>query len=171
MTIPRELKMREDGKVLTSPPEELKGLRKEHFGYENVKVDKPTKLDGVKGSVGELIVNIDTKQAFSIELRVGEGETVEKTIFSYEPNERLVTLNRDQAGAGDGGTRKFVMDPCENMEWRFYLDRSSIELFINDGEYAMTTRVYPRTESDDIVFVPAEGATVEFKSVDYYKFA
>lgn len=171
LTIPRELKMREDGKVLTSPPDELKDLRKEHFGYQNVKVDKPTKLHGVKGSVGELIVNIDTKQAFSIELRVGEGETVEKTIFSYEPNERLVILNRDQAGAGDGGTRKFVMDPCENMEWRFYLDRSSIELFINDGEYAMTTRVYPRTESDDIVFVPAaEGQTVEFKSVDYYSF-
>jgi beta-fructofuranosidase len=170
LTIPRELKMREDGKVLTVPPEELKGLRKEHFGYQNVKVDKPTKLDGVKGSVGELIVEVDTKQAFTIELRVGEGEKVEKTIFSYEPNERLVTLNRDQAGAGNGGTRKFIMDPCENMQWRFYLDRSSIELFINDGEYAMSTRVYPRPESDDIVFVPAEGSTVEFKSVDYYKF-
>ncbi len=172
LTIPRELKMREDGKVLTVPPEELKGLRKEHVGYQNVKIDKPTKLDGVKGSVGELIVEIDPKQAFKIELRVGEGsdsEQPEKTIFSYEPNERVIALNRDFAGAGGKGVREFEIDPCDTMEWRFYLDRSSIELFVNGGEYAMSTRVYPRTTSDDIVFAPVD-APIEIKSVDYYKF-
>ena len=171
LTIPRELKMREDGKVLTVPPDELKGLRKSQKHYDNLKITEPTRLDGVKGSIGELIVTVDAKQAFEIDLRVGEeeGKPVEKTVFTYEPNERVIALNRDQAGAGGGGVREFELDPCDTLELRFYLDRSSIELFVNGGEYAMTTRVYPRTTSDDIVFAPKVG-DLEIKSVDYYSF-
>ncbi len=171
LTIPRELKMR-DGKVLTVPPPEMEGLRKGSVSYENVTVDKPTKLDGVKGSVGELIVEVDPKEAFDIELRVGGSEelgNIEKTVFSYEPNERVMTLNRDLAGAGPKGTREVQFDPCDKLELRFFLDRSSIELFVNDGEYVMTTRTYPRTESDDIVFVPKNGKLV-LSSVTYYDF-
>ncbi len=167
LTIPRELKMR-DGKVLTVPPEELKALRKTQKHYENLKLDKATKLDGVKGSVGELVVNIDAKQAFEIDLRVGESDN-EKTMFSYEPNERVFALNRDFAGAGGKGVREFEIAPCDNLELRVFLDTSSIEIFINDGEYVTTTRVYPKSTSDDIVFIPKAG-TLEIKSVDYYSF-
>ncbi|MBO4400293.1 MAG: glycoside hydrolase family 32 protein [Selenomonadaceae bacterium] len=167
LTIPRELKMR-DGKVLTVPPEELKALRKTQAHHENLKLDKPTKLEGVKGSVGELVVNIDPKQAFEIDLRVGESDN-EKTMFSYEPNERVFALNRDFAGAGGKGVREFEIEPCDNIEIRAFLDTSSIEIFINDGQYVTTTRVYPRDTSDDIVFIPKAG-TLEIKSVDYYSF-
>ena len=167
LTIPRELQFK-DGKLYTVPPKELEGLRKENVHYENLSLDKKTKLDGVKGAIGELLAEIDTKKSkkFAIELR-SNGE--EKTVLSYDEDTKVMTLNRDLSGVGGKGIREFELAPFDKLKLRIYLDRSSVEIFVNDGEYVMTTRVYPKAESDDIYFVPQD-ETLEISSVDFYKF-
>ncbi len=167
LTIPREL-LYKDGKVYTVPPKELEAMRGEGVHHKNISVDKATKLDGVKGAVGELLVEIDTKKSkkFQIELR-SNGE--EKTILSYDEDTKVMSLNRDKSGVDSSGTREFELTPFDILKLRIYLDKSSIEIFINDGEFAMTTRVYPKEESTDIVFVP-KAETLELLSVDYYSF-
>jgi len=167
LTIPRELHLK-DGKVYTLPPKEYEDMRGEGVHYKNISCDKPTKLDGVKGNVGELLVEVDTKKSkkFALELCTNGKE---KTVFSYDEDTKVVTLDRDMTDAGGKGVRQAELTPFEILKLRIYLDKSSIEIFINDGEFVMSTRVYPQKDSTDIVFVP-QTETLELLSVDYYSF-
>ena len=171
LTIPRELKMTDDGKVLTVPPKELEEMRGEGVHYKNLSIDKATKLDGVKGAVGELLFDVDVKKTgdFGFELRCSEDGETEKTVFYYNAAEKVFGLNRDKAGKDQSGVREFDVPEVDVLKFRIYLDKSSIEVFINDGEFVMSTRVYPKDDSTDIVFVPKAG-TLELLSVDYYTF-
>ena len=167
LTIPRELQFR-DGKLYTVPPKEFEEMRDEGVHYKDLSLDKETKLDGVKGNVGELLVEIDTKKSkkFALELFT-DGE--EKTVLSYDEDSRVMTLDRDKTGAGGKGIRQAELTPFDILKLRIYLDKSSIEIFVNDGEFVFSTSVYPKAESDNIVFVP-QTETLEISSVDFYKF-
>ena len=79
-----------------------------------------------------------------------------------------MTLDRDKTGAGGKGVRQAELTPFDILKLRIYIDKSSIEIFVNDGEYVFSTRVYPKAESDNIVFVP-QTETLEISSVDFYK--
>jgi beta-fructofuranosidase len=54
------------------------------------------------------------------------------------------------------------------MKLQIFVDRSSVEIFINDGEKTITSRIYPRNDSTDIVFVPKEGG-MKIDSVKFYE--
>ena len=179
LTIPRELQFR-DGKVYTVPPKELEAMRGEGVHYKNLSLNaavSSAKLKGVKGNCGELLVEIDAKASpeFEIDLFVGESEkedAVEKTVLKclQEDGKAVLELNRDLSGAGGKGVRKVILQPFgDTLKFRMFLDKSALEIFVNDGAEVMTTRVYPRPESQDIVFIP-QGAPLEIKSLDWYEF-
>ena len=164
MTVPREVHVK-NGKVVTPPIKELAGLRLSEKSFDNLVFYEDTKFDGVEGEVGELVMEIDLTEtrAFEIDLRVGEEE---KSVITYDDAIHLFKFNRDKAGAGSDGEREVKLPPADTMNLHIFLDRSSIEIFINDGEYVLSNRVYPRSDSTGIVFVPQEGA---FK-IDSLKF-
>ena len=99
-------------------------------------------------------------------------EKEEKTVLKYllEDGKPVLELNRDQSGAGGKGVRKVILQPFGDiLKFRMFLDKSALEIFINDGAEVMTTRVYPKPESQQVVFTPTEGK-LEIKSLDFYKF-
>ena len=165
MTVPRELHIR-DGKIVSTPVKELELLRGEKVTYENQTISKATKLDGVRGAVGELLTTIDLTRSknFSIELR-SSGK--EKTVLSYDAATRIVKLNRDKSGQILTGEREIKLAPAAEMKLQIFLDRSSLEIFINDGEAVFSTRLYPKTNSQDIIFVPTQGA-LTLREVTFY---
>lgn len=167
MTVPRELRLK-NGKIFSVPAKELEGLRKEKISYEKLSLTEPTKLEKISGDIGELIVDVNTGKtpAFGIELRVGEKE---KTIIEYAGAEKILILNRKRSGKGPGDTREVELNPGENLTLRIYLDKSSVEIFINDGEAVMSSRIYPDESSRDIIFVPW-GNSFEINSVTFYSF-
>lgn len=168
MTIPRELHIR-DGKVISVPAKEMEMLRMNPKSYSNVAVAKKTKLDGIRGVTGELVAAIDTTLAkgFSLELR---SSSKEKTVLSYDNTTNILKLNRDKSGAILRGEREVRLSPGKVVNLRIYLDRSSIEVFVNDGEAVMSTRVYARETSQDIVFIP-NGGTINLNSVAFCELA
>ena len=165
MTIPRELHI-VDGKIFTTPVKELELLRGEKVSYENLSLSKATKLDGVRGDIGELLATIDLTQSknFSIELR-SSGK--EKTVLSYDKTTGIVKLNRDKSGKILKGEREVEISLAAEMKLQIFIDRSSLEIFINDGEAVFSTRLYPKENSQDIVFVPTQGA-LSLKQVTFY---
>ena len=164
MTVPRELHIK-DGKIISVPVPELKSLRIGEKSYSNVAVSNKTSLDGVKGDTGELVTTIDSKNAagFSMELRSGDTE---KTVLSYDKASGILKLNRDKGG-NVAGEREIKLTPSDKINLQIFLDRSSIEIFINGGEYVMSVRVYPKTTSQDIVFIPNNG-TITLESLNFY---
>lgn len=61
----------------------------------------------------------------------------------------VITLSHGYSGFG---RRKRQIQLNKLFELRIFSDSSSIEIFINDGEYVMTSRVYPNKGSNKINF-------------------
>ena len=164
MTVPRELHIK-DGKIFSTPVKELELLRGEKVSYENLSLTKTTKLDGVSGDVGELLMTIDLTRSknFSIELRRAGNE---KTVLSYDTATGIVKLNRDNSGQKLSGEREIKLAPADELKLQIFIDRSSLEIFINDGEAVFSTRLYPKENAKDIVFVPTQGA-LQLKQVTF----
>ena len=165
MTVPRELHLR-DGKIVSTPVKELELLRGEKISYENLSLNKATKLDGVRGDVGELLTTVDLTRSknFSIELRSSGSE---KTVLSFDKSTNVLKLNRDKSGKALSGEREVTLAPADEMNLRIFLDRSSMEIFVNDGEAVFSTRLYPKQNSDGIIFVPTKG-TLNLKQVTFF---
>ena len=173
LTIPRELQLREDGKVYTIPPKELECMRGEGLHFKDLALDKETQLDGVKGTCGELLFDVDVNASGNnFEFDLFSNCKNEKTIVKYylEEGKPVIELNRDQTIEGGKGVRKVILQPFGDIiQFRIFLDKSAIEIFINDGAEVMSTRVYPQEDSQNIVFIPHEGKFA-IKSLDYYNF-
>ena len=165
MTVPRELHV-VNGKLIATPIPELKSLRTSEVNYKNVTFTKKSSLDKISGETGELIATIDAKNSFDIELRSGGSE---KTVLSYDSKTNIFKINRDKSGASvpTAGEREVKLTPADEIKLQIFLDRSSIEIFINDGEAVMSTRVYPKTTSQGINFVPRNG-TMTIKDITFY---
>ena len=87
-----------------------------------------------------------------------------------EDGKPVLELNRDKSGVGGKGIRKVILQPFGDiLKFRMFLDKSALEIFVNDGAEVMTTRVYPKPESQSIAFIPNDGK-LEIKSLDFYKF-
>ena len=141
-------------------------LRKNEKTYSNLNLDKETKLDGVNGAVGEMVLNIDTKasKSFKIKLRSSADE---ETVLAFDKATGIFSVNRDKAGQGAGGVSEVKLAPSDNLKMQIFLDKSSVEVFLNDGEAVLSNRIYPKETSTDIVFVP-EG-NLKINSLNFYQ--
>lgn len=126
LTIPRKLIFR-DGKLYQEPVKELEKLRGEKLFLEKTRC--------YKGSVFEAISE-DINSDFSIKLREDVSLTYTNGILSLDMGKS--SYGRDK--------RKLKVESIFNL--RIYSDRSSLEIFINDGAYVLTSRVY----SEEYVF-------------------
>ncbi|MBR0103193.1 MAG: GH32 C-terminal domain-containing protein, partial [Selenomonadaceae bacterium] len=151
---------------------ELECMRDEGVHYKDLALDKETQLDGVKGTCGELLFDVDVNASgnnFEFDLFSSDKE---KTAVKYylEEGQPVIELNRDQTIEGGKGVRKVILHPFGDiLKFRIFLDKSAIEIFINDGAEVMSTRVYPQEESQNIVFIPQSEKFV-IKSLDFYNF-
>ncbi|MBO8157399.1 MAG: glycoside hydrolase family 32 protein [Bacillaceae bacterium] len=151
MTIPRELKVK-DGKILSSPLAELKQLRHDPVAYQNEWVKGTCTFPGVEGDCLELEILVDVKQArtFDIVFRMGDEE---QTVLRFDRRGKVITLDRNRSGKGEGGQRQVPIELNQNRLYlQVLLDKSSVEIFVNGGEQVMTARIYPDESSKGIQF-------------------
>lgn len=139
MTLPRELVL-ENGQLYQRPLEEYKQLRR------NEKVRKIRESEDLAGEVYELLIDFEHSAAFELKLRQDT-----KLIYDGE----ILTLKHGKSGYG---RRKRMTPIHEIRQLQLFVDTSSIEIFVNDGEYVLTTRVYPEAGADAIdIETSAEG--------------
>lgn len=101
---------------------------------------------------------MDMTEAVSagIKLRVNEAKD-EQTVLNFKRDENAVTLDRNKSGKGPGGVRKAPVELVNGiLQLRIFVDRSSVEVFLQDGAKVMTARIYPGETSTGICFF-AEG--------------
>ena len=65
------------------------------------------------------------------------------------------------------GEREIKLAPADELKLQIFIDRSSLEIFVNDGEAVFSTRLYPKEIAKDIFFVPTQGA-LQLKQVTFY---
>ena len=167
MTLPRELRYR-NGILLQSPVAELKNYRKNECNIENQKISGRVQLEGIKGRILDLIVEIKTGEfdCFGIELAHNKEYT---TTYTYNRKQGIMEVDRTYCGV----TKDVVCqrtwklpEEGENLKLRFIMDRQSIELFVNEGEQVVTTAICTPQEADEIEFFCDGIATINIEKYD-----
>ncbi|WP_159882646.1 glycoside hydrolase family 32 protein [Paenibacillus puerhi] len=141
MTLPREVLL-EGERLRFQPVEELEQYRVNGYEASELRLDGVLDLP-ITGDSYELQAVFEAKEAveFGLKLRVG-GE--EETELAYHPAERLFRLNRDRSGIGPKGERRTKVELRQGrLALRVFVDKSSVEVFLQDGEKVMTARIYP----------------------------
>ena len=154
MTLPRELFLAATprGPELHSrPAAELESLRRRRakIGEQGVSqaIDLTQPL-GTNTGLLEVLLQLDTQEAGVIELAFS-NPLGEKTTFRLDRARLRYEVDRSASG-----TAKFTAGfasvawaplpgPGRNLQLRFFLDHASLESFINDGETAFTTIMFP----------------------------
>ncbi|KZE82672.1 sucrose-6-phosphate hydrolase [Paenibacillus jamilae] len=168
LTLPRELTLHE-GKLLQRPIPELTTLRRNSEDRVADTLSSESKTyEGFKGTAYELICEVDLLDAntFGIEFRASETE---KTVIKYNAISRKLVLDRSQSGesvaAEYGEVRQCAWDK-DHIKLHLFVDTSSVEIFVNDGEEVFTSRIFPHPESDEIRFFADKGEAL-FQAVKW----
>jgi levanase len=163
MSLPRELtltKTKGKTELRSTPVPQLKALRKPapvHISAARLLQGTTTlRARGASGDTLEIKSRFRARDAekFGLNVRVGNGE---KTVIGYDVFRKGVYLDRTRSGRVDFSTTfpstEFApVKPDANGDIRLhiYVDRSSVEVFANDGRVAITDQVFPQPDSDNI---------------------
>ncbi|WP_426452568.1 glycoside hydrolase family 32 protein [Paenibacillus sp. S-38] len=171
MTIPRVLSLRENAsgiRLMQKPVVELEKLRQRSTTYKNIAV-VPGKniLSGIKGDIFELICEVDLASSteFGFKLRMSDSE---ETVVGYNKVTGKFFVDRSNSGESDFHGEFPCMhevqahSPNGKLKLQIFVDHSSIEVFVNDGECVITDQIFPAPSSTDMdMFVIGGEAKVE----------
>ncbi len=137
-TLPRELS-EEAGRLRQRPLRELQALRQEEWRLTEQKICGDYVL-AQEASSAELFLQWGPRQSSVAQfgLKIGDGVTL-----SYHVVEGYLSLKRDYPELGIQDSRRVHIDQTAKQTWQIFIDRSSIEVFINDGQTVLSSRIYP----------------------------
>ncbi|WP_160723225.1 glycoside hydrolase family 32 protein [Bacillus sp. USDA818B3_A] len=160
LTLPRELSIKE-GKILQKPVAELELLREGKIEANKLLNNESITFEDFEGDIYELLAEFSssTAEEFGIEIRVGANE---KTVIKYHADEKKVIFDRTHSGQAFGeefGSIRKCSTESEAISFRVFVDVSSVEIFVNNGEKVFTGRIFPGKESRGIRFFSLGGQT------------
>lgn len=164
LIFPRKLHLK-DGRIVQTPAKELDTAHGNCIRHENVLIQQETELNGVKGRVADLTVNVHPGEYRSFTIKLAADQEYH-TSLTYDPYSSILTLDRSYAGSrADIVHARSCKVRRQNgaLKLRILLDKNSVEVFVNDGEQTMTAWIYTPQTADGITFA-ADGkatATVE----------
>ena len=82
----------------------------------------------------------------------------------------MITLDRSKSGEGVSGVRyaNFPLREEETVSLRIFIDHSSVEVFLNDGELVMSARIYPDPSSTKVKLIGRE-ESIEIPLINVWK--
>ncbi|MET3407493.1 sucrose-6-phosphate hydrolase [Priestia megaterium] len=168
LTLPREVTLGENDKILMNPVEELNLLREvEHNTLTNVisnsyLIETNENLLEIKA-----VFDLTNCNAQSVGIRI-RGINREETVLTYHLDKQTLKLDCSKSGKVEDGVRNTILRANQELSLRIFLDRSSIEVFANEGQATMTSRIYPTEDRLGIeVFTDIED--VKVKELTYWK--
>ena len=178
MTVPRELSListTEGLQLVQQPVRELNQLR-----YQPVAIQAQTLhpgsnvLTGQHGTSYEIDTTIDIGSTTQVvfQLRTGSGQ---QTTLGYDV--RLASLYLDRTRSGDASFDPNFATCTEAplglidrhlLKLRILVDRSSVEVFGNDGRAVLTDQIFPRLSSDGMS-LDVQGGTAQLIDLHLYQ--
>ncbi len=155
-TLPREMKLFKgaDGDIYLAsvPVQELEALRgevvaesgKATLGATPLKIEIPASTEGLY----EITAQFDADKKGKVELTLGNSAG-EEAVIVYDAATRTASFDRTRAGVSDFSqsfpavTVAPTHEKTGRVELRVFVDRSSVEVFGNGGEFVMTNLVFP----------------------------
>ncbi|WP_332631838.1 glycoside hydrolase family 32 protein [Halalkalibacter flavus] len=178
MSIPREVELRkmENGliKLFQKPIAELKSLRLDQYVIRNQYVNGDANvLAGQKENTFEIVVEIENLTADEFGFKVRQSSNKEETAIGYNVLNNVLFVDRENAGEHEfsnqfKGRHSFQMNNSqETFKLHLFVDKSSVEVFFNDGEAVITDLVFPEDQSKEMEFYVVNGE-VKIVSLELY---
>lgn len=178
MTLPRELRLLRTARGLelhSTPVAELASLRTRtiHLGAQKLRQElELTKRVSQHSGLLELDLELDTRDAGLITL-VFSNASGQQTVFRINRPQHRYELDRAASGtvgfsAGFANTQSAPLRGSgERVALQVFVDRASLELFINGGETVMTAVNFPTTPYDRVML--KADREIELKSGAVYE--
>ncbi len=170
-SIPRTLMLRRTpaGAILVQTPiRELESLRGAAFQLHDTSIpDANRQLTdaGVKGETYEIEAEFDPQGAGEIGFHLRKGDNAD-TVVGVIPSTNTFFVDRTRSGNVSfnkdfAGRYTTTLQSTAKIKLHIFVDRSSIEVFANDGEKVMSDRIYPPPGSSGIeLYVRGRGGKV-----------
>lgn len=170
-TCPRELHF-VNGKLIQNPIRELNQYHKNIVSYSEVPVSGCVSLENVKGRVIDLEVEVESENAENgydeFVIQFAKNERFHSDI-RFCPKESTVEIDRTYSGVKRAVLHQKkcnVNSKDGKIKLRILLDRYSVEVFVNDGEQALSMALYTEQDADEICFYADGKAKVNVTKSD-----
>lgn len=171
MSLPRSLSLKRIGAewiLLQNPVDELASLK-------NKDIQFMTDQDIVLDDQSFMLEWQWKSDADGIqEMKLGESELV----IRYDAKQKEVSLDRSGSAGFDNAEYRsnsiykavFPGGTAGNLKFRLYFDESIAELYVGDGEVAMTMQVFAAKPMNTVKFVPSgPGQSVLYRDLNSYR--
>jgi fructan beta-fructosidase len=143
--------------LIQTPVRELQSLRGQAFQVQDATIqDANRKIAqaGLKGETYEIEAELESQEAEEIGFRLRKGDNAE-TLVGVVPSTNTLLVDRTHSGDVSfskdfPGRYATTLQSTKRVKLHIFVDRSSVEVFANDGEKVMTDRVYPPPGSSGI---------------------
>lgn len=167
LTIPRELSIK-NGRIQQNPIRELKQKRTREKQEKFAVIHGRERLTTMFSEPGEYRITLTLEDATQagVAFRVGAGE---ETVCLLNKQDQVFCLDRSCSGkavATDYGTVRKMTYNQSTIQLTVFLDQSSIEIFVNDGEAVFSSRIFPMEESR-FIEVFAEHGTAQIEIMQW----
>ncbi|MCJ7842277.1 glycoside hydrolase family 32 protein [Lederbergia sp. NSJ-179] len=181
MSIPRELSLKttEDGiRLFQEPIRELKSIRATEYSVDAFTLEGEREISDFAGTTYEFEAVVEWDQVNEFGIRLRQSET-EETVVGVNTDTETVFLDRTNAGLEtlidrDGKLFQFgkrfetnFSKDRKQLKIHGFVDESSVELFVNDGEYVFTNLIYTKPTNKGIELY-TKGGRVDIVSLDFY---
>ncbi len=155
-TLPREVELfkGDDNQIYASskPAKELLALRdKLTINAKRANINKNSRaynLPASNGGVCEILFDINARKSKVVEIELKNKEE-EKVVMKYDVTAHTLSFDRRKSGSVDFSqdfptvTVAPTFETNNKISLRIFIDKSSIEVFGNDGQFVMTNLVFP----------------------------
>ncbi len=163
MTLPRELSIKK-GRLIQQPVRELEMYRRNGVSYTDVDVQERIQLPAVQGRCVDMIVTVRPSGGRLYDkfiIKVAK-DTRFYTSIVYSPGDSILTFDRSNSGL-----RRDIVSSREvvtrfrdgKIRLRIIMDRYSVEIFVNNGEQAISSTIFTGQDAEGISF-EAEGIAI-----------
>lgn len=144
LTMPRELILK-NNKIYQKPIEELRNLRiKKYFSKENL-INQYLEFSNINNNCYEVMLDLIKSDNFNIKIEIYRGSNES---FELNIDKNLGNISRENLLDGPKGVRKFkLLDDNKNLKINIFVDKSAVEIYLNEGEVVLSSRVFPRKDS------------------------
>lgn len=147
LSLPRELSLSADNRVQMHPAKEVESLRQGWYPWPVSTLNNQQISVAENTGAMEVVLNWKGAESDAEQYGLSLGDGLQ--IYVDAQIQRLV-LERRYPQHGLCGTRSVPLTLDHDLHLRVFIDSSSVEVFVNDGEACLSSRIYPDSEQRDL---------------------
>jgi fructan beta-fructosidase len=166
MTLPRELSLSssKDGiRIIQKPVSEISRLRKNSRFQHNITIeDRNPVCLALNNQLMEINLEIEKIDASKFDM-VLQNSKAEETTISFDVEKETLVVDRTKSGEHSFSTSFPIIQEAplklkgNQIKIQMFIDASSIEVFANDGEIAITSLLFPSEELKELLLSSQDG--------------